>query len=94
MQVSRVVASADRTEVIMSRLALVLLAFALLSLVGLLVAGRRRRRRAGDFRVDPLPAGLKHLASQVGALSSFGMGLPLPPHGVTRRRPGTLVGVR
>ncbi len=78
----------------MSRLALALLALALLSTVALMVAGRRRRRRAGDFRVDPLPAGLRHLASHVSSLSSFGMGLPLPPHGVARRRPGTLVGVR
>lgn len=78
----------------MTRLVLALLAFSVLSGLVLLVAGRRRRRRAGDLLIDPLPAGLKHFASQVGALSSFGMGLPLPPHGVTRRRGGTLIGVR
>ncbi len=77
----------------MTRLTLALLAFAFLSAVILVVAGRRRRR-TGEFRVDPLPAGLKHLASQVGALSSFGMGLPLPPHGAARRRAGPLLGVR
>jgi membrane protein implicated in regulation of membrane protease activity len=78
----------------MIRLALALLAFAILSAVAVLIAGRRRRRRAGEIRVDPLPAGLKQLASHVGALSSFGMGLRLPPHGVARRRVGTLIGVR
>lgn len=79
----------------MTRLALALLALSILSAVIVLVVGRRRRRRAGEMRVDPLPAGMKQLASHVGALSSLGMGLRLPPlhgHGVTRRRP--LVGVR
>lgn len=76
-------------------LALVLLAFSLLSALVVLFASRRRRRRVGEIRVDPVPAGMRQLATHVGALSSFGMGLRLPPlhgHGVSRRRP--LVGVR
>lgn len=75
----------------MIRLVLALLAAGVLMLPILL--GRRRRARAGELRVDPLPAGLKHLVSHVDALSRLGMSLPLPPPGASRRR-GTLVGVR
>lgn len=76
----------------MLRLAIALLALGLLA--ALVVAGRRRRRLTGERRIETLPAGLRHLASHVGAISTFGMGLPLPPHGVGRRRPGTLISVR
>jgi hypothetical protein len=75
----------------MTSLVLALLAVGLLALSVLL--GRRRRHRAGELRIDPLPAGLRHLASHVDTLSRFGMSLPLPPPGAGRRR-ATLIGVR
>ncbi len=77
----------------MLRLGLVLLIPAVLALS--LALGRRRRRRNGELRLGTLPAGLRHMASQVGALSSFDMGLSLPAPGAGRRRGGgTLIGVR
>jgi hypothetical protein len=55
----------------------------------------RRRRHASHGSLDPLPAGIKHLASHVGTLSSFGMGLRVvPAQRNGRRRIGTLLGVR
>jgi hypothetical protein len=67
-----------------------LLAFAAL---GALATLSLRRRRATRLPLDPLPAGMKHLASQVGALSHFGAGLRIEP-GARLRRVGTLNGVR
>ncbi len=82
----------------MTRLVLAVLAFALLSAVVALIARRRNhQRRAGEIRVDPLPTGgMKQLATHVGTLSSFGMGLRLPPpgHGMARRRSETLISMR
>jgi hypothetical protein len=69
--------------------------FVLVSLAaaaGLLVA-RRRRRFARFQPLDPLPAGMKHLAAHVGMLSDLGHGLPVTP-GVRWRRLGSLLGVR
>ncbi len=77
----------------MLRLGLVLLTLVILS-VASVAFGRRRRRRIGELRLGRLPAGLRHLASQVGAASTFEMGLSLPDPGAARRRIGTLIGVR
>lgn len=70
-------------------------ALTLVSAVLVIAAVRvRRRRRSDDLSIAPLPAGLKHLASHVGTLSSFGMGLRVPAHRNGRRRTGALIGVR
>ncbi len=77
----------------MLRLGLVLLTLVILSFVSV-VLGRRRRRRMGELRLGNLPAGLRHLASQVVTASTFEMELSLPDPGGARRRVGTLIGVR
>lgn len=56
---------------------------------GVLALARRRRSARS---VDPLPAGLRNIATQVGALSNLGVGLRIEPG--ARRRAGTLIGVR
>ncbi|HTN51890.1 MAG TPA: hypothetical protein VML50_05765 [Anaeromyxobacter sp.] len=52
---------------------------------------RRRRRRAGDLALLPLPAGHKHLAGVVGGQGALGLELPA---GRRTRRLGTLLGFR
>ncbi len=56
--------------------ALALLVFAALGLVSTLLL---RRRRSSRMPLDPLPAGLKHLAAHVGTLSRFGADLQVRP---------------
>jgi hypothetical protein len=67
-----------------------LLAFAAL---GLVASFSLRRRRASRLPLDPLPAGLKHLAAHVGSLSRLGADLEVRP-GARWRRISSLTGVR
>lgn len=82
------------TEANMNRTALALAALTALTLL-FLAAVRllRRRHRGGHLRLGPLPAGLRSLASNVGSLSTFGVGLPVAPRRGLRRL-GTLLGLR
>ncbi|WP_248353933.1 hypothetical protein [Anaeromyxobacter oryzae] len=66
--------------------ALLALAFAALGLVSTLFL---RHRRSTRLPLDPLPAGLKHLAAHVGSLSRFGADLQVRP-GERWRRIGSL----
>jgi hypothetical protein len=63
-----------------------------------LVRGRRRRARRGaplSSALDPLPAGLKHLASSVNDLSDVDFRLPVARRDlVVRHRLGVLLGLR
>lgn len=63
----------------------------------LFLALRRRGARApalGD-RVEPLPAGVKHLASTMSDLSDRGIHLPAATRALARkRRLGVLLGLR
>ena len=64
---------------------------------GALAVALRRRARAPSFgsRVEPLPAGVKHLASTVSDLSDFQFHLPAATHALARRRRlGVLLGLR
>lgn len=70
-----------------------LTALVLASLAAVTALALRRIRRATRLPLDPLPAGMKHLASHVGALSHLGSGLRVAP-GTRWRRLGTLLGVR
>ncbi len=59
-----------------------------------------RHRRLGrapilSSHLDPLPAGLKHLAASVGDLSDLGLHLPSATRAFAqRRRLGVLLGLR
>ncbi len=58
---------------------------------------RRRGARPASLvdRVEPLPAGVKHLASTVSDLSDLGIHLPAATRALARRRRlGTLLGLR
>lgn len=58
---------------------------------------RRRgsRRPSLAARVEPLPAGVKHLASTVSDLSDLGLHLPAATRALARkRRLGVLLGLR
>lgn len=70
-----------------------LTALALAAAAAITLVALRRVRRATRLPLDPLPAGMKHLASHVGALSHLDHGLRVAP-GVRWRRLGTLLGVR
>lgn len=69
---------------------LTLLAFAAL---GAVATWSVRHRRTTRLPLEPLPAGLKHLAAQVGALSQFGAGLQVRP-GARSRRVAPVIGLR
>jgi hypothetical protein len=74
-------------------LTLVVLALA----AGLALALRRRSSRSASLgaRVEPLPAGVKHLASTVSDLSDFHLHLPAATRALARRRRlGVLLGLR
>jgi hypothetical protein len=74
-------------------LTLVVLALA----AGLALALRRRSSRPASLgeRVEPLPAGVKHLASTVSDLSDFQFHLPSATRALARRRRlGVLLGLR
>ena len=79
----------------MLEIALPLLAVSV-ALPAMLALGRRRRaaRRAFAPRLDPSPAGVKHLAAQVSDLSDLGFHLPMAARGGQRRRLGVLLGLR
>jgi hypothetical protein len=64
------------------------LAAVILSCGVLALALRRRSARS----VDPLPPGLRNIATQVGTLSNLGVGLRIEPG--ARRRIVTPIGVR
>lgn len=64
---------------------------------GTLAVALRRRARAPSLgsRVEPLPAGVKHLASTVSDLSDFQFHLPAATRALARRRRlGVLLGLR
>lgn len=83
------------TEAQMTFLTAIAIAFSSLALAaGAATLLARRRRRPGRYSpIDPLPAGMKHLAAHVGSLSDLGHGLAVRP-GQRWRRLGTLLGVR
>lgn len=74
------------------------LAVAAVSSLALLALSLRRRRpsRRPDLvsRVEPLPAGVKHLAARVSDLSDFGVHLPAATRALEKRRLGALLGLR
>lgn len=76
------------------------LAFIAVSSAALLALLRRRRRPAYHrnqnlvTRVEPLPAGVKHLAARVSDLSDLGMHLPAATRALEKRRLGALLGLR
>ncbi len=56
---------------------------------------RSARRPSLAARVEPLPAGVKHLASTVSDLSDLGLHLPAATRALARkRRLGVLLGLR
>jgi hypothetical protein len=64
---------------------------------GVALALRRRTPRPSSLasRVEPLPAGVKHLASTVSDLSDFQFHLPSATRALARRRRlGVLLGLR
>lgn len=73
-------------------------AFLTMSIAAALVWALRRRagRRSSLVgRVEPLPAGVKHLASTVSDLSDIGIHLPASSRMIARRRRlGVLLGLR
>jgi hypothetical protein len=77
-------------------------AFALLALATLAavlvvarLASRRNRRHDGELVVERVPQGRRHVAAaHVGTVSSFGMGLHLPPPRQSWRKSGSLLTVR
>lgn len=66
----------------------------LASALGLVVVVAISTRRAARRPLDPLPAGLKHLAAHVGALSQLGAGLQLRPGESSRRVAPAVIGFR
>jgi hypothetical protein len=61
------------------------------------LAARRRRARSPSLspRLDPMPAGVKHLAASVGDLSDLGLRLPAATRALGRKhRLGVLLGLR
>ncbi len=73
-------------------------AFLTVSIVATLAWALRRRtgrRPSLAARVEPFPAGLKHLASTVSDLSDIGIHLPASTRAMARkRRLGALLGLR
>jgi len=56
---------------------------------------RRPRHSPLALRVEPLPAGLKHLAASVSDLSDLGIRLPAATRALARKsRLGALLGLR
>jgi hypothetical protein len=79
----------------MVAIALAFVAVSSAALAALLVRRRRPSPRATlSTRVEPLPAGLKHLAAGVSDLSDLGMHLPAATRALERRRLGALLGLR
>jgi hypothetical protein len=76
--------------------AFALLALATLAavLVAARLASRRNRRHDGELVVERVPPGRRHVAAHVGTVSSFGMGLHLPPPRQSWRKAGSLLTVR
>ncbi len=75
------------------------LAFVAVSSAALVALGLRRRRPSRRHhglvtRVEPLPAGVKHLAARVSDLSDLGMHLPAATRALEKRRLGVLLGLR
>lgn len=66
--------------------------------VGLGLSLRRRRFARHPHlssTLDPMPAGVKHLAARVSELSDLGLHLPAASHAlVHKRRLGVLLGLR
>jgi hypothetical protein len=79
----------------MVEIVLALLAVSVVAPVALAL-GRKRRaaRRAFAPRLDPSPAGLKHLATQVSELSDLRFHLPSARSLAPKRRLGVLLGLR
>jgi hypothetical protein len=76
-------------------IALAFLAVSSVALLGLLLRRRRPARRHGlEMRVEPLPAGVKHLAARVSDLSDLGLHLPAATRALEKRRLGALLGLR
>ncbi|HEY6098816.1 MAG TPA: hypothetical protein VIW03_05265 [Anaeromyxobacter sp.] len=79
----------------MFEIGLTLLFVAMAGVVGLALRRRSAPRPSLASRVEPLPAGVKHLASTVSDLSDLGMHLPAATRALARkRRLGLLLGLR
>lgn len=60
-----------------------------------LLLRRRRSRRTGlEPRIEPLPAGVRHLASGVSELSDLGLHLHAARRAATKPTLGSLLGLR
>jgi hypothetical protein len=74
------------------------LALLVVTVTGALALALRRRSARGSslaLRVEPLPAGVKHLAATVSDLSDFQLHLPAATRALApRRRLGVLLGLR
>jgi hypothetical protein len=80
---------------------MVVMALALLAVLAVAAVAaaalRRRRvlRRGLAPRIDPAPAGMKHLAARVSELSDLGLHLPAASRTLApKRRLGALLGLR
>ncbi len=80
----------------MVAIALAVVAVSSAALLALVLRRRRSVRRRPDLvtRVEPLPAGVKHLAARVSDLSDLGMHLPAAKRALEKRRLGVLLGLR
>jgi hypothetical protein len=79
----------------MVAIALAFVAVSSSALLALLLRRRRAARHTGLVtRVEPLPAGVKHLAARVSDLSDLGLHLPAATRALEKRRLGALLGLR
>jgi hypothetical protein len=79
----------------MFEIGLAILAVAVTGALALVMRRRPSRTPSLASRIEPLPAGVKHLAATVSDLSDFQLHLPAATRALApRRRLGVLLGLR
>ena len=79
----------------MFEIGLAILAVAVTGALALVMRRRPSRTSSLASRIEPLPAGVKHLAATVSDLSDFQLHLPAATRALApRRRLGVLLGLR